>query len=340
MKDVDSTKAHRERERPRRCEPEPHYRAEDSPRQTRSNEQQSKKHRVDSSASDRLGPRKVWPAKDPASEPLDNVGLNTKRTETIFYDGSSRTNTEYHIPRSPRIAGGVLDPGSSGGRAPYQEPVSQYPGHAPLRGSDRYTEPRDLTRHGSSHDKYRGPTWHDRYDSTPVRYPEQGYVPTRHDEHDHMPAQFDENDRIIPVRYDEADYVPGRYDEKSGEVVLVRYSEYCHIDARRDEHGNYIPVRFRGRDFLPPEDVSFKHGIFLAIRYRGEDLLRPPQHKPDNVPPPITEAVDTHQRLLEAPSEKRSRPRRHVRLPITEAADTHQRLLKAPSDNGSRPRRH
>ena len=335
MKDPNSPKAHRERERPHRRVPEPQYRTEDSSRQARSNEQQSKKHRVGSSAFDRLGPREAGPAKDPASKPLGDVGIATKRTRTVFNDGWSETNTEYHIPRSPRIGGGLLDPGSSGGRAPYQVPVSQYPRldihHGPLRGSDRYTGPRDSSRHRSRHDEYYGPARHDRYDSTPVRSPEQGYVPTRHEEHDYMPALFDEHDRFIPVRYNEADYVPGWYDGNLGEVVSVKYSKSCHIDARRDEHGNNIPVRFRGRDFLPSVGVSSSHGIFLIVRYRGEDLLRPRQDEPDHISPPITAAADTHQRLPEAPSHRGGRGGRHASPPTT----AHQRLLGAPRDRGS-----
>ena len=340
--DPNSLEAHPERERPSHSVPEPQYRIEDSSRQARSNEQQSKKHRVDSSAFDRLGPREAGPAKDPASKPLNDVGITTKRTRTDFNDGRSQTNTEYHIPRSPRIGGGLLDSGSSGGRAPYEESVYQYPRldthHAPLRGSDRYTGPRDSSRHGSRLDEYYGPARHDRYVSTPVRSAEQGYVPTRHDEHDHMPAQFDEDDRFIPVRYDEADYVPGWYDGNLGEVVSVKHSKNCHIDARRHEHGNNIPVRFGGQNFLPSEVVNFRYGIFLMVRYRGEDLLRPRQHESDHVPLPITAAAETHRRLLEAPSEKGSR-HSHVRLPITEAAGTHRRLLEAPSKKRSRRHR-
>ena len=95
LEDLDSPKAHRERERPRHREPGPQYDTEDSYGRTRSN-QQSKTHGVDSYASGGLESQEAWPADYPPSRRLDEDRFVKQTVDKILREVPSSSSAGYY----------------------------------------------------------------------------------------------------------------------------------------------------------------------------------------------------------------------------------------------------
>lgn len=251
----------------------------------------------------------------------------------VLKSSPSSGRAEYHEPVSqyprPEIGHAPLREGDRcTGPRNSTRPVSTYDEYyIPTRHDRSDSMPIQYGQYGNQVFPPRYPqhdnvsTRHHHYDSTPAqhgqfgnqdfptRYPERPYVPARPGGRDYMPAQHDEQGHFIPVRYYEFDYVPAWYDEQHGMIIPVRYSKNYYTNAWCDGHGNSIPVRYDGDDYLPSE--NWEYGIYIPVRYRGRDLVPLPDDKNDSVAPRISKGADRHPRLLEAPSVKGGRRRRH-----------------------------
>ena len=98
MEDLDSPKAHQERERRRHRKPEPQYDTRNSYEQTRNNKQESEKYGVDSYASDGLKSHEAWPAVYPSSRRLDEDKFVKQTVDKILGDVPSSRSVGYKEP--------------------------------------------------------------------------------------------------------------------------------------------------------------------------------------------------------------------------------------------------